>query len=271
MSAGASRVSAADSSLLGRVAVAAKLISMDQLAEAVRAHRDVSKRDAVERGLELLELVGIPDARRRAGGYPHELSGGMRQRTMIAMALVNDPQLLIADEPTTALDVTVQAQILELLARLQAERGMAIVLIAHDLGIVARLADEIAVMYAGQIVERAPSAALFAAPEHPYTWGLLRSIPRMELARTQELVSIPGRPPSLIQPPSGCRFHPRCPYARPAHREIEPTLQPVRGDERHRAACLLDGAERQAIWAALRAGASPEQARRAAGIEVDAP
>jgi len=243
----------------------------DQLAEAVRAHRDVGKREATERAIELLELVGIPDARRRASSYPHELSGGMRQRAMIAMALVNDPKLLIADEPTTALDVTVQAQILELLARLQAERGMAIVLIAHDLGIVARLADDIAVMYAGRIVERAPARTLFAAPEHPYTWGLLRSIPRMEAARSQELVAIPGRPPSLIHPPSGCRFHPRCPYVRPAHREIEPTLEPVPDDPRHLAACLLDSATRRALWRKLRAGASPEEARDAVGVKEQAP
>ena len=244
---------------------------VDQLAEAVRAHRDVTKREASERAIELLELVGIPDARRRASSYPHELSGGMRQRAMIAMALVNDPKLLIADEPTTALDVTVQAQILELLARLQAERGMAIVLIAHDLGIVAQLADEIAVMYAGQIVEHAPAQALFQAPEHPYTWGLLRSIPRIEQPRTEELVSIPGRPPSLIHPPGGCRFHPRCPYVLDEHRRVEPQLQPVDGDPRHLAACLLDGVARRAVWAALRGGATPEEARSAAGVAEKAP
>jgi peptide/nickel transport system ATP-binding protein len=241
----------------------------DQLAEAVRAHRDVSKREAIERALELLELVGVPDARRRASSYPHELSGGMRQRAMIAMALVNDPKLLIADEPTTALDVTVQAQILELLARLQAERGMAIVLIAHDLGIVARHADEVAVMYAGQIVEHAPTRALFEAPEHPYTWGLLRSIPRIEQPRSEELVSIPGRPPSLIHPPSGCRFHPRCPYVLESHRHVEPQLEPVEDDQQHAAACLLHSATRRAVWRALRAGASPQQARLAAGVGED--
>jgi peptide/nickel transport system ATP-binding protein len=243
----------------------------DQLAEAVRAHRDVTKREASERAIELLELVGIPDARGRASSYPHELSGGMRQRAMIAMALVNDPKLLIADEPTTALDVTVQAQILELLARLQAELGMAIVLIAHDLGIVAQLADEIAVMYAGQIVEHAPARTLFEAPAHPYTWGLLRSIPRLEQPRSEDLVSIPGSPPSLIHPPSGCRFHPRCPYVLDAHREIEPQLAPVGGDPTHLAACLLDSPTRRAAWRALRAGSPPAEARRAAGIREDAP
>jgi len=229
----------------------------DQLVEAVRAHREVSKAAALERALEMLDLVGIPDARKRAGSYPHEFSGGMRQRVMIAMALVNDPKLLIADEPTTALDVTVQAQILELMARLQAELGMAIVIITHDLGIVAELADEVAVMYAGRIVEQAPTAAIFAAPEHPYTWGLLQSIPRLERPRKEELVAIAGRPPSLINRPSGCHFHPRCAYVRDAHKRADPALEPVAGDPRHLAACLLPSAERQRLWAALRAGAAP--------------
>ena len=151
-----------------------------QLVEALRAHRDIRKAPARERAAELLELVGIPDPRRRLDSYPHELSGGQRQRVMIAMALANEPKLLIADEPTTALDVTVQAQILALLRRLQRELGMAIVLVTHDLGVVAEIADEIAVMYAGRIVERASTAQLFASPRHPYTWGLLRSIPRLE-------------------------------------------------------------------------------------------
>jgi peptide/nickel transport system ATP-binding protein len=242
----------------------------DQLVEAVRAHRDVGKREALDRALEMLDLVGIGDARRRARGYPHELSGGMRQRVMIAMALVNDPKLLIADEPTTALDVTVQAQILDLLARLQAERGMAIVLITHDLGIVAEIADEVAVMYAGRIVEHASTAALFAAPEHPYTWGLLRSIPGLDRPREEDLVAIPGRPPSLIDVPRGCRFHPRCPYVREAHRRVEPPLEAVAGDPAHRSACLLDGGVRRALWGALRAGATPDEARRAVGLAADA-
>ncbi len=241
----------------------------DQLVEAVQAHRDVSRHEALERALEMLELVGIPDARGRAGGYPHEFSGGMRQRVMIAMALVNDPKLLIADEPTTALDVTVQAQILELLARLQDERGMAIVIITHDLGIVAELADDVAVMYAGQIVEQAPTAAIFAAPEHPYTWGLLGSIPRLERPRDEELVAISGRPPSLIHPPGGCRFHPRCPYVREAHRRVEPALAPVPGDPRHTAACLLESRTRRALWRALQAGAAPAEARRVAGLAAE--
>jgi len=232
-----------------------------QLAEAVRAHRDVSKARARDRTLELLEMVGIPDARRRIDGYPHELSGGMRQRAMIAMALANEPALLIADEPTTALDVTVQAQILDLLMRLKDELGMAIVIITHDLGIVAETADDIAVMYAGRIVERAPTERIFAAPEHPYTWGLLGSIPRLDAPGGEELVPIPGRPPSLISLPGGCAFAPRCPYARPRHREVDPLLEPVPGTAGHAVACLLAPAQRRRLWAALRAGGSPQQAR----------
>ncbi|MEY2441745.1 MAG: peptide/nickel transport system ATP-binding protein [bacterium] len=242
----------------------------DQLVEAVRAHRAVSKREALERALELLALVGIPDARRRAAGYPHEFSGGMRQRAMIAMALVNEPRLLIADEPTTALDVTVQAQILELLARLQAERGMAIVLVTHDLGIVAELADEIAVMYAGRIVEHAPTQTIFDGPEHPYTWGLLQSIPRLEHPRSEDLVAVGGNPPSLIDPPAGCRFHPRCPYVREAHRRVDPSLEAAGDDPRHLAACLLAPKTRRALWSSLRGGTAPAAARAAAGIEDDA-
>src|SRR5918912_1350551 len=152
----------------------------DQLVEAVRAHRDVPKAKALDRAVEMLGLVGIPEPRRRVDAYPHEFSGGMRQRVMIAMALMNDPKLLIADEPTTALDVTVQAQILEVLQRLQHELDTAIVMITHDLGVVAELADQVAVMYAGRIVERGPKATIFRSPEHPYTWGLLGSIPRLE-------------------------------------------------------------------------------------------
>jgi peptide/nickel transport system ATP-binding protein len=236
-----------------------------QIEEAVRAHRDVSRASARARALELLEQVAIPGASRRLGAYPHELSGGMRQRAMIAMALANEPRVLIADEPTTALDVTVQAQILALLRRLRDELGMAMVLITHDLGVVAETADEVAVMYAGRIVEQAPATDLFAAPQHPYTWGLLRSTPRLEAAVGVDLVAIPGRPPSLVHPPSGCRFHPRCPYVRERHREVDPALEPLAARPDHRVACLLSEAERRAIWARLRAGATPEQARAAVG------
>ena len=178
----------------------------------------------MDRAVEMLGLVGIPEPRRRVDSYPHEFSGGMRQRVMIAMALLNDPKLLIADEPTTALDVTVQAQILELIERLRSELDTAIVMITHDLGVVAEVTDDIAVMYAGRIVEYADKETIFAAPEHPYTWGLLRSIPRLDLPRDEPLVPIPGRPPSLILTPPGCSFHPRCPYVREAHKRIDPQL-----------------------------------------------
>jgi len=234
----------------------------NQIVEAIQAHREVSKAQAYDRAVEMLGLVGIPEPRRRADSYPHEFSGGMRQRAMIAMALANDPKLLIADEPTTALDVTVQAQILELIERLQKEFDTAVVVITHDLGVVAEMADEIAVMYAGRIVEQGTADTVFNAPEHPYTWGLLSSIPRMDAARSDELVPIPGRPPSLIPLPSGCAFHPRCPYVRDAHRRIDPVLDPVPGDRSHRVACLLDSGSRRRLWAELQAGIRPEDARK---------
>jgi peptide/nickel transport system ATP-binding protein len=233
-----------------------------QLAEAVRAHRDVSKAQAHDRAVEMLGLVGIPEPRRRMDSYPHEFSGGMRQRVMIAMALINEPKLLIADEPTTALDVTVQAQILTLIERLQKELDTAVVMITHDLGVVAESADDIAVMYAGRIIEHAPKDVIFAAPEHPYTWGLLKSIPRLDSPRDEELIPIAGRPPSLINKPSGCAFHPRCPYVRDAHKKVVPPLDPVPADPAHKVACLLPSEVRRALWAALASGATPEDARQ---------
>jgi peptide/nickel transport system ATP-binding protein len=228
-----------------------------QLTEAVRAHRNVSRAAAHDRAVELLELVGIPDPARRVNQYPHEFSGGMRQRAMIAMALANEPKLLIADEPTTALDVTVQAQILALLDDLQRRLGMAVIIITHDLGVVAETADEIAVMYAGRVVEHASTAQIFGSPQHPYTWGLLKSIPRMDTPRDEELVPISGRPPSLINRPSGCFFHPRCPYVREAHKRIDPRLEPLPNDPGHEVACLLDPEERSRIWSGLQAGQAP--------------
>jgi peptide/nickel transport system ATP-binding protein len=228
----------------------------------VLAHRDVSKAQAWDRAVEMLSLVGIPEPRKRADAYPHEFSGGMRQRAMIAMALANDPKLLIADEPTTALDVTVQAQILELIERLQSEFDTAVVVITHDLGVVAEMADEISVMYAGRIVEKADALTTFAGPEHPYTWGLLSSIPRLDSPRGEELVPIAGRPPSLINLPGGCSFHPRCPYVRDAHKRIDPKLEPVDGEERHQVACLLDSAVRKKLWSELSQGVKPEVARQ---------
>ena len=236
-----------------------------QLVEAVQTHQDVTKAQARDRAVEMLGLVGIPEPRRQIDAYPHEFSGGMRQRVMIAMALSNDPRLLIADEPTTALDVTVQAQILALLEKLKQELDTAIVMITHDLGVVAEVTDDIAVMYAGRIVERAPTEKIFAAPEHPYTWGLLRSIPRLDSPRGEELVPIPGRPPSLINLPGGCSFHPRCPYVRPSHREVDPLLTPVPGRPEHAVACLLEPEERHRLWAELAAGADPEAAKDAVG------
>ena len=237
-----------------------------QLTEAVLAHRDVSKAKARERAIELLGWVGIPDAARRVDDYPHEFSGGMRQRVMIAMALANDPKLLIADEPTTALDVTVQAQILALMERLQEELGMAIVIITHDMGVVAEMADDIAVMYAGRIVETASADMAFSGPEHPYTWGLLRSIPSLDRPRGEDLVPIPGTPPSLIRPPSGCHFHPRCAYAQPDHARIDPELEPVAPGSSHFVACLLASEDRRKLWGELQAGAAPDEAIAEVGL-----
>jgi len=195
-----------------------------QLVEMLRLHRrDLSRRDAEARAIAMLERVGLPDAAARFRHYPHQFSGGMRQRVMIAMMLLNDPELLIADEPTTALDVTVQAQILELLRDLQRERGMAITLITHDLGVVAGLADRVLVLYGGRAMEEAPAAALFAAPAHPYTVGLLRSIPRPDWPEGERLYAIPGRPPDLDARPVGCPFAPRCDFAAErCHREAPP-------------------------------------------------
>jgi len=239
-----------------------------QLVEAIRAHRDVSRKAARAQAIELLELVGMPDPQRRVDGFPHEFSGGMRQRAMIAMALANEPKLLIADEPTTALDVTVQAQILALLSRLQRELEMAIIIITHDLGVVAEVADHIAVMYAGRIVESAPTKEIFQAPEHPYTWGLLRSIPSLDRDRDEDLVPVSGRPPSLIHRPSGCHFHPRCPYSQPEHARIDPQITPVPGRPGHGVACLLAPSARGRIWAELRKGAAAERAAGVAGVRT---
>jgi peptide/nickel transport system ATP-binding protein len=239
----------------------------NQLVEAIQAHNDVSKQAARDRAIELLDLVGIPEPAARVDAYPHEFSGGMRQRAMIAMALSNEPRLLIADEATTALDVTVQAQILDLISRLQHELDTAVVMISHDLGVIAETADDIAVMYAGRIVEHADAETLFTRPEHPYTWGLLKSIPRLDSPRDEQLVPIPGRPPSLINLPTGCHFHPRCPYVREAHRRVDPPTEPVPGDPGHQVACLLAPQVRRRIWAELQQGSDPLAAREAAGVE----
>jgi peptide/nickel transport system ATP-binding protein len=210
-----------------------------QLTEAILLHRDVTKRNARARSLELLKAVGIPHAQQRIDDYPHQFSGGMRQRVMIAMALINDPDLLIADEPTTALDVTTQAQILALMKRLQDDFGSAIIIITHDLGVVAEVADDVLVMYAANVVEQAEVHNLFNQPRHPYTWGLMGSLPRLE-ADVERLTQIPGQPPSLLRPPAGCRFHPRCPYVMEICKTTVPELKPTLQDAEHLERCHLD-------------------------------
>jgi oligopeptide/dipeptide ABC transporter ATP-binding protein len=207
----------------------------DQISEGVRAHFDVSRSEARDRALRLLQEVGMPDPGSRLKTYPHQLSGGMRQRVMIAIALSAEPEILVADEPTTALDVTVQAQILEVLDHLRATRGMAVLLITHDLGIVAGRADRVAVMYAGQIVEEAPTAQLFARPSHPYTQGLFASVPRIS-GPVSRLIPIGGSVPPPTAWPEGCRFRPRCPKAFEKS-ELPPPLLPVGAD--HRMRCWL--------------------------------
>jgi peptide/nickel transport system ATP-binding protein len=228
-----------------------------QLVEAIQLHRDVTKKQARARALELLKAVGIPRAERRIDDYPHQFSGGMRQRVMIAMALVNDPDLLIADEPTTALDVTTQAQILKLMTDLQKDFGSAIIMITHDLGVIAEIADDVVVMYAAKIAEHAPVQNLFKRPHHPYTWGLLGSLPRLD-ADVERLVQIRGQPPSLLNPPKGCRFHPRCPYVMNVCKTVEPELLPAGDDRDHVQACHLDVATKDREAAKVLAGTMAE-------------
>ncbi|HTE37453.1 MAG TPA: ABC transporter ATP-binding protein [Reyranella sp.] len=201
----------------------------NQIIEAIQRHQGLNAADARARAIAVLKLVRISNPEKRVDDYPHKLSGGMRQRAMIAMALACGPQLLIADEPTTALDVTIQAQILDLMRGLRRDTGTAIILITHDLGVVAEMADDVAVMYAGQIVERAPVASLFARPEHPYTVGLLGSIPKLD-QRRERLPSIEGRVPDMAHPPEGCRFAARCPFVEPACRDAVPPLVEVAPD-----------------------------------------
>ncbi|MDA5284996.1 ABC transporter ATP-binding protein [Streptomyces sp. Isolate_45] len=200
-----------------------------QLGEMYEVHRGMSRRDSRAKAVELMDRVKIPAAKERVGDYPHQFSGGMRQRIMIAMAMALEPSLIIADEPTTALDVTVQAQVMDLLAELQRELNMGLILITHDLGVVADVADKIAVMYAGRIVEAAPVHAIYGAPAHPYTRGLLDSIPRLD-QKGQELYAIKGLPPNLLAIPPGCAFNPRCPMARPVCRTEVPPLAEVGPD-----------------------------------------
>jgi len=221
----------------------------NQIIEAYQIHNDVSTKKARAHAIDMLDRVGIPEPNRRVDAYPHQYSGGMRQRAMIAMALSCDPDLLIADEPTTALDVTVQAQILDLIRDLQKEFNSAVIIITHDLGVVAELADDILVMYAGRSVEYGSAEHIFNEPEHPYTWGLLGSMPRFDRARTERLLPIKGTPPSLINVPSGCPFHPRCRFEENTHglaREQRPELRDT-GDG-HLVACHMSPEQRRQIW-----------------------
>ena len=236
----------------------------DQIVEAYRIHNKVTKDAARQHAIDLLGRVGIPTPKTRVDDYPHQFSGGMRQRAMIAMALSCDPELLIADEPTTALDVTVQAQILDLISDLQSELGSAVIIITHDLGVVAELSDDILVMYAGRCVEYGSAADIFGRPDHPYTWGLLSSMPRLDREKTTRLVPIPGTPPSLIRVPSGCPFHPRCRYTEVVGgnrctTEVPPLREAVAPG--HAAACHLTADQRTRQWADLSAGKVPEDTK----------
>jgi peptide/nickel transport system ATP-binding protein len=220
-----------------------------QIVEAYRIHHDVSRAVARKHAIDMLGRVGIPQPERRIDDYPHQFSGGMRQRAMIAMSLSNNPELLIADEPTTALDVTVQAQILDLMHALQVEFNSALIIITHDLGVVAELADDVLVMYAGKCIEQGSGTDIFERPEHPYTWGLLGSMPRLDRKPTERLVPIKGTPPSLIGVPPGCAFHPRCTYeprTNGAARSKVPELVDIGGG--HRVRCHLPVEERRRIW-----------------------
>ncbi|UQX87716.1 ABC transporter ATP-binding protein [Jatrophihabitans telluris] len=225
----------------------------DQILEAYRVHNRVSKSEGKKRVIEMLDRVGIPNPDKRYSDYPHQFSGGMRQRAMIAMALVCNPKLLIADEPTTALDVTVQAQILELMKDLQREFDSAIILITHDLGVVAETCDDVVVMYGGQCVETGTVDEIFYQPEMPYTWGLLRSMPRLDRTRQERLQPIPGQPPSLIQVPKGCVFNPRCTFTEHVRGDacvaVHPELlhSPER-PESHKVRCHIQSSKRQQIW-----------------------
>ena len=225
-----------------------------QIIEAYRVHNKVSKQAARRHAVDLLGRVGIPQPQTRVDDYPHQFSGGMRQRVMIAMALSCDPELLIADEPTTALDVTVQAQILDLISDLQSEFGSAVIMITHDLGVVAELSDDILVMYAGRVAEHGSAAEIFGRPEHPYTWGLLSSMPRLDRERATRLVPIPGTPPSLISVPPGCPFHPRCRYRELVGEQRCETEVPVLREAitpGHATACHLTAEQRSRQWADL--------------------
>jgi peptide/nickel transport system ATP-binding protein len=234
----------------------------NQIIEAYRLHNDVSRQVARKHAIDLLGRVGIPQPTVRVDDYPHQFSGGMRQRAMIAMALSCDPELLIADEPTTALDVTVQAQILDLISGLQEEFGSAVIVITHDLGVVAELSDDILVMYSGRVAEYGAAEDIFARPGHPYTWGLLGSMPRMDRARTERLLPIPGTPPSLIRVPAGCPFHPRCSFTGMTGGRCDTEVPPLREVVTlgHQAACHLTAEDRGRLWGQLSVGVVPKEA-----------
>jgi peptide/nickel transport system ATP-binding protein/oligopeptide transport system ATP-binding protein len=231
----------------------------EQIAEAIRAHEHVDKQAAKRRAVELLRQVGIPNPESRVDDFPHQFSGGMRQRAMIAIALACNPAILIADEPTTALDVTIQAQIVELISQLKDDFNSAVIMITHDLGVVADMADEIVVMYAGRVVERAPTRELFYDPQMPYTWGLLGSIPRLDGPKPERLHSIEGAPPSLIQLPKGCKFRPRCPHAFDKCME-EPGLENRVETPGHLDRCWLDVDKKRSLREATIRGDQPEAA-----------
>jgi peptide/nickel transport system ATP-binding protein len=235
----------------------------NQIIEAYRIHNQVSKKAARQHTIDLLGRVGIPQPSVRVDDYPHQFSGGMRQRAMIAMALSCDPELLIADEPTTALDVTVQAQILDLISDLQSEFGSAVIIITHDLGVVAELSDDILVMYAGRVAEYGSGADIFDRPGHPYTWGLLSSMPRLDRERTARLIPIAGTPPSLIRVPPGCPFHPRCQYTGLTNGRCDTEVPALRAVATlgHEAACHLTAEDRVRLWAEISVGEVPDEAR----------
>jgi peptide/nickel transport system ATP-binding protein/oligopeptide transport system ATP-binding protein len=219
----------------------------DQIVEAVLAHREMDKEAAHRKAVEALRSVGIPEAERRADHYPFEFSGGMRQRAMIAMALALEPAILIADEPSTALDVTIQAQILELLQDLNQEHGLSVILITHDLGVVAEIADRVLVMYAGQIVEQGTLDEIFYDPQHPYTWGLMGSLTRLDQERPERLPQIGGQPPSLLAPPAGCRFAPRCPHRFEKCSELPALEERLPKAKGHADRCWLDPADKKKL------------------------
>jgi peptide/nickel transport system ATP-binding protein len=219
----------------------------DQIIEQIEAHRDVPKQERKERARELLASVGIPHAAERVDDYPYEFSGGMRQRAMIAMALALEPRILIADEPTTALDVTIQAQIMRLIQSLNEERGLAVILITHDLGVIAEVADRVLVMYAGQIVEQGTLDDIFYDPQHPYSWGLMGSLTRLDQPPPERLPQIGGQPPSLLSPPGGCRFRPRCPHAFEKCSELPALEERLPGANGHADRCWLDPQDKRKL------------------------